>query len=423
MDQALFEQGKQAYAERDFRTAARSFLAAAGDDPAGAGEALSCAGNALMRLNRYEDAVTAYEHALEDGTLTRIGAVAANLGSAYRASGRYDEAVEAFDLALDASDYTNHWKAHQGRAGALYEMGRLEDAAASYRSAALDGDNPDPGKALNNLGLCNMALGDPQGAVEAYRAAVASPGYAGMGRACANLGLAYSVLGRHDAAVAAFREATDEHGFELTGGLAEAARMSFDAVTSDAIDAQQVVEEVDAEEDGDHDDPFADIHEPESDFFTRTDADMRRMDRETRKEDKKVARSGRATWPRYAAIAAVAVVLIFGLSWAWFSGVGYPSQRATVAGLLDAYRDSAAYESYWVAVPTTDIEQEMGKLPASYQYEIDGVDSSASEAKVDVTVELEGGAPLRYEFSLAREGVGWKVTGLENDWRSTGGGS
>jgi hypothetical protein len=40
-----------------------------------------------------------------------------------------------------------------------------------------------------------------------------------------------------------------------------------------------------------------------------------------------------------------------------------------------------------------------------------------------VTVQLEGGAPLQYEFTLAREGVGWKITGIENDWRSTGGGA
>jgi 4-hydroxyphenylacetate 3-monooxygenase len=30
------------------------------------------------------------------------------------------------------------------------------------------------------------------------------------------------------------------------------------------------------------------------------------------------------------------------------------------------------------------------------------------------------GAPLHYTFPLRREGVGWKVTGVENDWRSTG---
>jgi hypothetical protein len=40
---------------------------------------------------------------------------------------------------------------------------------------------------------------------------------------------------------------------------------------------------------------------------------------------------------------------------------------------------------------------------------------------VTVTVNLEKGTPLHYRISLGREGVGWKVVGVDNDWGSTGG--
>jgi hypothetical protein len=113
-----------------------------------------------------------------------------------------------------------------------------------------------------------------------------------------------------------------------------------------------------------------------------------------------------------------------GGSWAWFSGFGYPSQRSTVEGLLEAHADGADAREYWVAVPETDIQQEMNTLPQNYiDYEIGAVEAESTTSRVSVTVQLEGGAPLQYEFMLAREGVGWKITGIENDWRSTGGGA
>ena len=80
-------------------------------------------------------------------------------------------------------------------------------------------------------------------------------------------------------------------------------------------------------------------------------------------------------------------------------------------------------DGYWVAVPSADVDKEMAKLPPVKEYEIAAIERSPGSLERDVTVTPENGAPLRYEITLAREGVGWKVTGIENDWRSTGGGS
>ncbi|GAB4275124.1 MAG: hypothetical protein Kow0056_04290 [Coriobacteriia bacterium] len=419
MDKGLFQEGKRAYADGDFREAAKAFLAAVGDDPQGAGEALHWAGNALMRLKRFDDAATAYEHALEDEQYLRKGTVAANLGAAYRAAGRLEEAVTAYERALRADDYAKPWKAYLGKAGALYELGRLEEAAASYRFAAVEPSNPDPGKALNNLGLCYMALGRAEDAVEAYSAACAIPDYAGVGRACANLGLALSVLGRHEEALDAFRRATEEHGFELSGGLEEAFRISTDAVASKVAEAEK---EAAPEEPRD---VFAGMEEPDSDFFTRTEEEMRALDRKARREE----RRSRPFMERFGALIAgvvVGLILLGVAGFAWSKGYGYPSQTATVEGLLRAHEEgrSGDYAKYWVAVPDVDVEQEMLSLPQNYvDYEIGATESTADKAEVSVTIRLEGGAPIQYKFTLAREGVGWKITDIENDWRSTGGGA
>ncbi len=416
MDRERFQEAEQAYAEDDFRTAARAFLeVASGQEDAG--EALHLAGNALMRLGRVEDAATAYEHALEDEGYGRRGAVAANLGIARRKTGEPAEAVEAFDVALRSTDYSRKYKAQQGKAAALLDLGRLEEAAAAYRSAALDTENPDPGKALNNLGLTYMALGRPEDAVEAYESALGLRSYDAKGKAGANLGLALTMLGRYGEAVAAFDVAQGRYGFELSGGHAEAYRASTDAAASTVSGRDEAAETVPEERD-----PFEHIAEPETDFFTRTDSEMRRIDKETRRRERE-GRSRTRRWVVAGVAAALVLLLAAGLYWAYSAGYGFPTQRSTVAGMLDAYAESGTVADYWVAVPGTDVEQEMRKLPPNHEsYTIDRVERGAGTSVVGVTLTLEQGTPLHYEFVLDREGVGWKVSGVDNDWRSTDGG-
>jgi len=71
-------------------------------------------------------------------------------------------------------------------------------------------------------------------------------------------------------------------------------------------------------------------------------------------------------------------------------------------------------------VPQKDLAKEMAKIPPLKSYTIDSVDRSSQTSTVTVTVTPQKGAPLRYTISLEREGAGWKVTGVENDWRATG---
>lgn len=436
MDEARFAEGERAYAAGDYRAAAKSFLAAAGPTVEGSGRAYHCAGNALMRLRRHDDAATVYKHALDDPTYARPGSVSANLGAALAAAGHYGEAVEAYERALADPSYDTPYKAMQGMGGALFEMGRYPEAATAYRGAAVEGSNPDPGKAMNNLGLCFMALGRVEDAAESYKAAIAVEGYEGKGRAAANLGVAYAALGKDKDAASAFERATQLYGHTLSAAAESAFaevrdRLYAEPASGEVVEGWSTGEIAPAfpEETPAAGTPSAIPEDATADadvtaFFNITDKEMRERDRAARRAERSERREGRNPWAIVAVVGLVLVLIAGALAGAFFAGYGYPTQSQTVDGMLEARKEGKQVDSYWVAVPTGDIDKEMSALPAAFKsFRIDKVERHAQASKVAVTVTLERGAPLHYTVSLAREGVGWKVNGIANDWRSTGGGT
>lgn len=420
MDDARYAEAERAYAAKDYRVAARGFLSVAQSAVPNSGYGYHMGGNALMKLRRYGDAVTVYQHALGDHAYCKRGTLRANLGAAYAAIGSYAEAVEEYLKALDDPTYNARYKAQQGLGGAYYDMGSTEEAAKAYRQAALDDDNPDPGRALNNLGLCFMAMGRPGDAVETYRAALECEGFKGKGRASANLGIAYAALGMGDKAVQAFETAMDAYGHELSSSAAAAYKRAKE-VAEGAGPAREVVE---GWATGEMPAVTGEDAEGESSFFTLTEQEMREQDRKARKAEREVRRSEKGVWSSVLGGVAAALLLVGGLGGAWGFGLGYPSQSATVRGLMKSYGAGKDVASFWVAVPAGDIGKEMAVLPPSYRdYRIDAIERNALTSRAKVTLTLEKGAPLHYAITLSREGVGWKVSGIQNDWRSTGGGS
>lgn len=453
MDDALFREAKQAYDAGDYRSAAKGFLAAAGRGVEGNGVAYHMAGNALMRLRRHSDAVTVYGHALRDTLYDKRGAVSANLAAAHVALGDYAEAVEQYRTAAEEPDYRTPYKALQGMAGALVEMGHFEEAASAYRQAALDSDNPNPGKALNSLGLCFMALGRPGDAVEAYKAALGFDSYTGRGKALANLGIAFNALGEHREAVKAFEKATQLHSHALTAAALAALEASKAAL---AVPQREVVEGWQTGEMA----PLGDVRAPapetiatpqvelspapardagqdpsttgelfgdaplDSEFFTRTDQEMREVDRVARREERLARKADRNPWQLPATIVSSVLVATAVIAALYFSGLGFPTQAMTVEGMLAARTEGEPVDAYWVAVPSGDIDKEMSKIPAMIkEYQIGAISRAARTSKAPVSVTPENGAPLRYNVTLTREGVGWKVSGIENDWNASQDGS
>lgn len=423
MDETLLASADAAYESGDWGVAARDYTAAAGDEVQGAGRALHRAGNALMRLKRFEEASSAYARALEDSTYDEASSVAYNLGVAEVALGRNEDAVEAFRQALEDPEYAGRYKAHQGLAGALCKLGRVEEAAEDYRKAALDGANPDPGKALNNLGMCFMELDRPQDAVQAYRAAVDLEEYSGRGRAAANLGMAYAALGMHERAVAAFERARDEFGHEFSPALEAAYRSSKAAAAPlEKVEGWSTGEMPPIIEAG-HPAPVSPAAAEDTAFFTITEEEMREADRDARRTERQEKTQGRSRWVVLVVWGAIVLLVVAGLAAAYLMGVGYPTQQMTVNGMMEAYGAGEPVDSYWVAVPPTDIERAMASLPPQWEsYEVELVSRSAQSSVVEVMVTLEQGGVVTYEVTLEREGVGWKVNGVTNSFSSMGGG-
>ncbi|NTU71654.1 MAG: tetratricopeptide repeat protein [Coriobacteriia bacterium] len=439
MDQNRFQEAQAAYDAGDYRTAAKVFLASAGRGAEGNGAAYHMAGNALCRLRRYQDAVTVYGHALRDPLYERRGAVQANLGAAYVAIGEYAQAANAYESALAEPDYAARYKALQGLAGALLERGRVEDAAVNYRKAALDASNPDPGRALVNLGLCFMALGRPGDAVEAYKAALGFEDYKGRGKALSNMGQAFVVLGEYEEAVKAFEKATQLHGFKLSAGAAA-------AYASAKQMAEPDTETVEGWETGEigmtdlaaaFDAPAAESAPPAtkpavdavefgddaavSDFFNMTEDQMLEQDREARREARGAGRRSGGGIKGFVILGVVAILIGGALGGAYTMGFGWPTQQAMVSKMLTAYGTGAPTGAYWIAAESSDVAREMAKVPPVQSFTIDSKQSTAQSSIVRVTVTPKTGAPLHYRVSLAREGLGWKITGIENDFGSTSG--
>lgn len=467
MDQAKFDDGQRLYDAGDFRGAAKVFLAAAGRGADANGAAYHMAGNSLMRLRRWKDAVAVYGHALRDQTYTKRGAVYANLGRAFSQLAEYADAVDAYALALRESDYRTPYKALSGMADALCESGKIEDAAVAYRQAALEPGNPDPGKALVNLGLCFMALGRASDAADSYKAALGFDNFQGRGKALANLGIAYAALGDYEEAVKSFQKATQLHGYELSPAAADAFAQSKKALGpgSDAFDSRLTGEmvpvvhgatdttpapnHVEGWETGElaamppvgsapmpaSSVPYGDdaaAHRAAADlgfgddaavesFFSLTEDEMKQRGRDARREARSEKRASRNPWVIVGAVVGVLVATVAVGAALFYFGIGWPTQGQMVDGLLSAHAKGQPVDTYWVAVPTKDVTKEMAKIPPVDAFKIESVQRGPTSSTAIVTVTPKAGAPLRYKITLQREGVGWRVSGVDNDWQSTGG--
>lgn len=484
MDSSKFQEAQVAYEAGDFRAAAKGFLASAGKGAVGNGAAYHMAGNALMRLRRYADAVTVYGHGLRDETYDKRGPVYANLGAAYVAMGELSSAITAYEAALAEPGYSTPYKAWQGIAAAHMERGKAEDAAIAYRRAALDEANPEPGKSLVNLGLCFMALGRPADAADAYKAALGFDNYGSRGKALANLGQAYTAMGEYAEAVKAFEKATQLHGHKLSAAAQAAYDTAVSAVGparetvegwvtgemppvplaelqqpsgwatgelvaltgGTAVPATLPVQSGPLPQGQPSEAPVslpvslfgddngggeADVaaqaaaalgfgdEAAVSDFFSRSEDEMKLRDREARRAE----RAGRPSrLVRGVVVGGIGAVVFAALvTAAYFLGLGWPMQDSTVLGLMAAYKDGRPVESYWVAVPDADVKREMAKVPPVKDFEVGGVDRGRDTSTVRVTVTPEKGAPMHFIVTLAREGVGWRVSGIDYNWRSTGG--
>ena len=156
-------------------------------------------GFGLAQLGRHQEAVQAYERALE--IEPDYGFAHNNLGNALDKVGNRQEAIGHFRKALELDP--TYAEAHHNLANVLVEENRLGEALEHSREAVRL--RPDFAEAQNNLGNLLTRRGDAAEAVSHYRSALElKPGYA---EAHNNLANALVALGRLREAISHYSEA------------------------------------------------------------------------------------------------------------------------------------------------------------------------------------------------------------------------
>jgi len=157
-------------------------------------------GNELFNAGRVQEAVEAYQRALEfqpDRAATHY-----NLGNALLGSGRVDEALDAYERALQLRpDFP---RALNNLGNALHRLGRLEEAIRAYRKALRL--EPDEADACNNLANALKDAGRLDEALSLYDRAIGLR-RPGRDRALANKALLLMEMGALSGAREAVREA------------------------------------------------------------------------------------------------------------------------------------------------------------------------------------------------------------------------
>ncbi len=156
-------------------------------------------GNALKELQRYEEALASYEHAIA-GKADYADAFY-NQGVALTELKRFEEAVASYDRAILLRP--GYPAAYYNRGNVLKELHRCEEALESYERALAI--RHDYAEACYNRGVALQELQRCEEALESYERALAiRPDYA---EACCSRGVAFQELQRYEEALESYERA------------------------------------------------------------------------------------------------------------------------------------------------------------------------------------------------------------------------
>ncbi|MBR3318684.1 MAG: tetratricopeptide repeat protein [Atopobiaceae bacterium] len=423
MNQQKFEQGYAAYQMGDWARAAALLAEAKGPGEV-SGRIDHLLGNALMKLGRYDEAARAYGNALADTSYGMKGALGTNRGRALLAAGRYDAARDALSQAADDPTYSTPYKAYMALGSACRALGDVRGAGIAYRSAAIDESNPDPSSSLRKLGNCFMDLGRPTDAVESYRTALDfSNDMRSQSAIYCELALAYVAANRMSEAVDAFDHATAD-GAVLT----PEAQAAYDAAknAASARSGNRVSETDDllaAAGYGEYTDPLDPTGEttgnlmpsPEdTGFFSISEEEIVENDRRGRR------RGGVKRF--FAVLLVILLILAAGGGVAYYMGFGWPTQESVVRSLFDA-KASGQDISEFLSKDIDDVTKQQidSVVVNSSGINIGGATRSMGASEVAITSALNGGGEQSYSVHLVRDGIGWKVSSIEQQFTSSDG--
>ena len=162
-------------------------------------EALCNRGLTLHALNRFDEALASYDHALK--VRPHYAEALCNRGLALHELKRFDEALASYNRALTLRPHYADVLSNRGLT--LHELKRFDEALASYDRALRV--RPNYAEALSNRGMALRELNRLEDALESYdRALVVRPEFV---KAHSNRGNALHELNRFDEALASFDRA------------------------------------------------------------------------------------------------------------------------------------------------------------------------------------------------------------------------
>ncbi len=449
MNNVLFQQARQAYNANDYVSALEGFTQCL--QGANNGEELAAGelgllyhqiGNCLMKLHDYDEAIHAYTQATTDNAYDGIGAVNCNLGNSYAALHDYEDAVKHFEIAVSDKKYATPYKAYSGMGKAYLKLGKSAEAGSAFRSAALDEANPNPAQALLNLGICFMALNRPNDAVASYESALQfSMNSATKNKLYANLGQAYTSCGQMQKAVDAFERALADKTYFLN----DAASVDYQRAVGAVAQGTQVMEPVKPGETagitGAMDDlsgldvpadgtpaydanaayeqnpyyyqeqyPGQDQYQnPDDRFFNASEEEIEQWSKGVAKQDRKRRNVGLKV-----VVTLIVILLLLAAAggFAYYKGYGYPTQESVVQSLF-ADKEAAASSEFSSSLDESSIQNMLDPVVEDASVSIDGIDRSMNQSTVYATATTSEGGSIQYEVTLARDGIGWKISNIE----------
>lgn len=425
MDQQKFEMGYSAYQAGDWMNAA-ALLSESKSVGEVSGRTDHLLGNAFMKLGRYDDAAQAYGNALADNSYGMKGALGTNRGRALLAAGRVQEAADSLRAATEDPTYQTPYKAYTALGSACRAMGDVRGAGIAYRNAAIDESNPDPSSSLRKLGSCFMDLGRPTDAIESYRTALDfSTDLRTQTAIYGELALAYVAANRMSEAVDAFEHATAD-GTVLT----PESQAAYDAARN-AVAARSGKQRVSDTEDflaaagyGEFSDPLDPtgatsdnlMPSPEdTGFFSVTEEEI--------VDNDMMQRRRRGGAGKVIAVILVIIVLLGAVCGVgYYLGFGWPLQENVAQDMFAAKTNGGDVNQYLSNSLDDETRQQIvAMVPANATTKVGGITRSMGNSEVAITATLSEGADKTYIVHLVRDGIGWKVESLEEQYASTNG--
>jgi tetratricopeptide (TPR) repeat protein len=439
-----YEQATIAYHSGDYAQALRGFYQCLKEDyssfqPGDAGLVYHRLGNSLLKLRNLNEAVTAYQKAIEDSEYTDHSGICVNLGTSLNGLGRYKEAVPYFEAALADPGYSTPYRAQMGLGAVYSKLGKYVEAGTAFRDAALDESNPDPVKALMNLGSTFMALNRPTDAVEAYLAVldfrVADKT---LGKAYDKLGQAYVAAQNHEEAIVAFEEAFRVAGYALN----EKSKNDYDTALNlrkhqleleseanaytlqkadysgfDYLEGQEPAQDELTGDTGHYGAGNVPVAE-NTGFFTATDAALIEHSKRQMRAERKLRHTGLKV---FLAILIILILLLGGAVFAYSQGFGWPTQKSVIEDFFAAHAAGEDTGKYWINGEeyAADIDRILDGVAKSDSVTIDSIGSveengsMMSSARAVVTVHLPEGGTMHYEVLLTRDLIGWKINNVD----------